>query len=81
MRVVLRKMGNSRGVIIPRALLAQLGMGADAALEMRIEAGEIRLRPQASHRAGWAAASAAIAAGVEEPAWPEFSDDDPDLRW
>jgi antitoxin MazE len=78
----LRKLGNSLGVIIPRPLLAQVGM-TDAA-EMKVEDGAIVLRPvKSAPREGWAEASRAVAADSDGAlAWPEFANEgDQALRW
>lgn len=62
MKVTIRKMGNSQGVLIPRPILAQLGLEVDdeAAMEVRDDALVIR-RPQKPAREGWAEASKALA--------------------
>ena len=77
----LRKLGNSQGVIIPKPLLAQVGM-TDAA-EMKVENGVIVLRPvRRAPREGWAEASRAIAGAAEDAAWPEFGNEgDAALSW
>lgn len=83
MLTTLRKLGNSHGVIIPKPLLAQVGMTDEA--EIKVENGAIVLRPaKRMPREGWAEASRAIAAEAEETqlVWPEFSNEgDSDLRW
>lgn len=84
MRANLRKMGNSQGVIIPQAVLGQVGMTAGGSFEMSLEAGEIRLRPKPfSPREGWADASKRIAQASDDAlVWPEFGNDsDRDLIW
>ncbi len=80
MRVVIRKLGNSRGVIIPKSLLAQAGLRETA--DMLLENGSIVLR-RPNPRDGWAEASKAIAAaGEDRLVWPEFGNkDDEALRW
>ena len=78
----LRKLGNSQGVIIPKPLLAQVGLTDEA--EMRVENGAIVLRPaRRAAREGWADASRAIAADADEGlVWPEFANEgDKALRW
>jgi antitoxin MazE len=60
MRVSLRKMGNSSGVIIPKPFLAEIG--ATGAVEMAVEDGRIVIEaPKRAPRAGWAAASRELA--------------------
>ena len=78
MRTTIRKMGNSQGVLIPKALLAQTGIGL--ATEMTVENGAIVLRkPKQMARETWAEASRTIAASGEEAlAWPEFANEGDD---
>ncbi len=65
MKTTIRKVGNSHGVIIPLAMLAQAGIQDEA--EMLVEKGAIVLRkPRKSVRAGWAEASKEIAAAGEK---------------
>ena len=81
-KIVIRRMGNSQGVIIPKPVLAQVGLTDEA--EMVVVKGAIVLRkPAGEARAGWAKASKRIAqAGKDEPAWPEFANEgDKDIRW
>jgi antitoxin MazE len=51
MRTVLRRVGNSRGVIIPAAFLAECGVGAE--IEMRQEGRGLVLEPVRAARLGW----------------------------
>lgn len=82
MKIAIRRMGNSRGVIIPKPILAHVGLETEA--EMVVEKGAIVLRkPAARVRAGWAEASRRLAkVGDDALAWPEFGNEsDKDLRW
>jgi antitoxin MazE len=81
MQTALRKMGNSQGVIIPQAFVAQLGVVLGQSLEMTLEGGELRLRPVTENpRVGWADAAKAIAeADDDQLVWPEFGNADDDL--
>ena len=82
MLITLRKLGNSQGVIIPKPLLAEVGLTGEA--EMRVENGAIVLRPaRRSPREGWAKASAAVAAaGDDRLVWPEFANEgDETFSW
>jgi antitoxin MazE len=84
MRAVLRKLGNSSGVIIPRSLLRDLGMSEGDPVEMTLEAGRIVLVPiKRRTRAGWAEASQSIAEARDDTlVWPEFGNaDDETLIW
>ncbi len=82
MKIAIRKMGNSQGVIIPKPILTQLGLETEA--EMSIERDSIVLRkPRKSAREGWAEASKAIAAsGDDRLVWPEFGNaGDAEFAW
>ena len=48
MKIAIRKMGNSQGVIIPQPVLTQLGLDSEA--EMSIERDAIVLRKSSSSR-------------------------------
>ncbi len=78
----IRRVGNSRGVIIPKLLLNEAGLEKEA--EITLESGAIVLRkPRRNPRQGWAEASRRIAAaGDDKLVWPEFGNvDDGELRW
>jgi len=51
MRTSLRKIGNSRGIIIPAALLAAAEIGDE--VELRQEAGRLVIESVKAPRAGW----------------------------
>ena len=51
MRTSLRKVGNSRGVIIPATLLAACEMGEE--VDIRLEGKQLVIAPIKSPRAGW----------------------------
>lgn len=60
MRVTIRQIGNCRGIIIPESFLKQLGLERRA--DMTVEGDVLVIRKtSAKVRAGWAAASKAIA--------------------
>ncbi|HMD64957.1 MAG TPA: AbrB/MazE/SpoVT family DNA-binding domain-containing protein [Stellaceae bacterium] len=84
MRAAVRKLGNSSGVIIPKSLLRELGVGEGDPVEMTLEAGRIVLVPiKRRARAGWSEASHAIAEEREDSlVWPEFANaEDDTLIW
>lgn len=85
MRTAIRKIGNSQGVLIPKPMLAETGLGANVDVDISVENGTIVLRPIQSHppRAGWAEAAREIAAkGADVPVWPEFANaEDVALKW
>lgn len=78
MRTSLRKVGNSRGIIIPAALLAACEMGDE--VDIRLEGKTLLIAPINAPRTGWfegykpGADAAALAAlpideGIEEWVW------------
>ena len=80
----IRQIGNSHGVVIPKTVLAQLGLDAKAGVEMTIEDGALVLRrPARPARTGWAQAARNIAeAGDDELVMGEFSNaGDSELAW
>jgi len=82
MEVAIRKMGNSQGVLIPKPILAQLGLEGTADLQVRD--GVIEIRPvRRNPREGWAEDARRIAdQGDDSLVWPEFvNDSDTDLGW
>ena len=82
MEVAIRKMGNSQGVLIPKPILAQLGLGGTADLQVRNGVIEIRA-PRGKAREGWADdAQRVAAAGDDVLVWPELANvDDGALVW
>lgn len=85
MRTALRKMGNSTGMIVPKALLNEMGIAAGTDIDLRVEAGRLVGDPVRKVREGWAEAAAAVAAAEEDPdeaAWEAFGNDgDEELVW
>jgi antitoxin MazE len=82
LQVSIRRIGNSQGIVIPKPVLAQLGLNGEA--EMTIEGGALVLRPPATAaRKGWAEAARKIAqAGDDALVMGEFGNEaDKDLRW
>ena len=83
-RVSIRQIGNSRGIVIPKPVLAQLGLDSKAGAEMTIEDGALVLRrPASPARTGWAEAARSIAeAGDDELVMGEFGNaEDSELVW
>jgi antitoxin MazE len=82
MKIAIRQLGNSHGVLIPKPLLAQVGLKTEATIS--VEKGAIVLRkPAKGARNGWAVAAARIAAaGDDRPVLGEFANhDDANLKW
>lgn len=84
MRTTLRKLGNSSGVIIPKAMLAELEIAIGDPIDIALDDGRIAItRIKRNPRAGWDQAFRDLAeAGDDRLVWPEFAnDDDADLSW
>jgi antitoxin MazE len=82
--VSIRQIGNSQGIVIPKPVLAQLGLDSRAGAEMTVEDGALVLRrPASPARTGWADAARRIAAaGDDELVMGEFGNaEDPELVW
>jgi antitoxin MazE len=47
------KIGNSRGVRIPKVLVEELGLGEGAEIEMEAQGGQLVIRPIQHPRMGW----------------------------
>jgi antitoxin MazE len=82
MQVAIRKMGNSQGVLIPKPILAQLGLEGTADLQVRDGVIEIRAI-QRNPREGWADDARRLAMqGDDALVWPELANaGDVDLVW
>lgn len=61
--VTIRSIGNSKGVVLPKPVLAQAGLEDATGAEMTVENGAIVLRkPAQPAREGWAEAARRLAA-------------------
>ena len=85
MQTSLRKMGNSVGMIVPKAVLQEIGLAVGAPMDVRVEEGKVVATPIRKAREGWAEDAAAVAAfGLteEEADWMGFGNDgDAELTW
>jgi antitoxin MazE len=82
MKIPIRRIGNSQGIIIPKPLLIQLGIADE--IDMEVSEDRIVLRkPSRPVRVGWAEESRKIAAAGEDAlVWPEFANEaDSELEW
>jgi antitoxin MazE len=82
MYVSIRSIGNSRGIVIPKPMLAQLGLIDEA--DLTIEGGALVIRkPATPARTGWADAAKAVALVKDgEPLLGDFANEgDEDLVW
>jgi antitoxin MazE len=75
-------MGNSQGVLIPKPVLAQLGLESEVEMEVENDAIVLR-RPRHKAREGWAEASQALAASADDAlVMGEFANvDDAEFAW
>jgi len=84
MEIAIRNIGNSKGVVLPKPLLAQAGLAGLTSAKVAVENGSIVLRkPSAPVRAGWAQAAAALAVkGDDALLMGEFGNvQDSELVW
>jgi antitoxin MazE len=82
MRTTIRRLGNSRGILIPKPLLEQTGLEDEA--EIIVKGNTLLVRaPKLRPRSGWAEASRKLAAaGDDKLIWPEFANElDASLEW
>jgi antitoxin MazE len=82
MHVTIRPFGNSRGIVIPKPMLTQLGLVDEA--DLTIEDGALVIRkPAPPARTGWAQAAKAVAlAKDDELLLGDFDNEgDEDLAW
>jgi antitoxin MazE len=80
--VTVRRIGNSLGIVIPKPVLAQVGLSEQA--ELTVERGAIVLRkPRKVTRSGWAEAAHSVANHSEdELLMGEFANAaDSELEW
>jgi antitoxin MazE len=78
----LQKVGNSRGVLLPKPLLAQAGLTQATGVDITLDGDAIVLRkPARPVREGWAQAAAQVAQAQDDaPLLGEF-DNAADVDW
>ena len=80
MRASIVRIGNSRGLRIPKALLDQCGIGD--AVDLTVEDGRLVLRPLRRVREGWSEAAATMAErGDDQMLDPETPTSFDDSDW
>ena len=80
----LRKMGNSTGLIVPKAVLREAGVESGTTLDLVVENGRIVASPVRDHpRAGWAEAARSLADEPDDLAdWRALPNEgDAELTW
>jgi antitoxin MazE len=82
MHIAIRPFGNSRGIVIPKPLLKQLGLEDEAEVSVENDALVIR-KPTHAPRAGWSEAAKVLAEANDDVLiMGEFAnEDDEDLTW
>ena len=84
MRSAVRKMGNSSGIIIPKPLLAELGVKAGDDVDLAFQDGRLVIEAlKTNPRAGWAEDARRIATAEDDHlVLDEFGNEgDDDLTW
>jgi antitoxin MazE len=64
MKAWLVRIGNSRGVRLPKPVIEQAGLSED--VELRVRQGSITILPKAELRSGWAEAAQRLSAHGED---------------
>ena len=73
MKAAIVRIGNSRGIRLPKALIQQYHLGTS--VELVAERGAIMIKPLKNPRAGWAEAAKRVAHLPDDPdlkAWRDF---------
>jgi antitoxin MazE len=80
MRSVIRRLGNSQGVSIPKSILDEAGLAIDSPIEIAVDGTTIVLRKVSVRpREGWAADAALVTYDAEDREWLD-ADLDPEAR-
>lgn len=82
MKTRLVRIGNSRGVRLPKPVIQEAGLTEE--VELRVRPGAVVIEPAAGARAGWADAAQRLAAGgrdrlLDAPTPTRF--DDEEWKW
>jgi len=82
MHIAIRPFGNSRGIVIPKTLLIQLGLEDEAEVSIENDALVIR-KPAQAARAGWGEAAKALAQAHDDVlVMGDFGNEaDKDMKW
>jgi antitoxin MazE len=72
MKISLLRIGNSKGIILPKPLISQLDLSDSVELDISDDSIILR-KPRGRARAGWARASRGLAVNADDGlVWPEF---------
>jgi antitoxin MazE len=82
MQIAIRPFGNSRGIVIPKPLLTQLGLEDEAEVSIENDALVIR-KPSKAPRSGWGEAAKTLAQANDDTlVMGEFANEaDENLTW
>lgn len=76
MLIKIRSVGNSKGIIIPKSIIAQLGLATEADVSV-VDGAMVVRGPAKPNRSGWADASKAVALADDDAlVMPEFTNTD-----
>ncbi len=75
------KIGNSKGVRIPKALIEQANLGDE--VELEVQEGKLVIKPAGGPRAGWEEDFARMTEEDKQPVFPDFPNqwDEEDWEW
>ena len=80
MKTALVRIGNSKGVRIPKKIIEQCGLGEH--VEMTVQGNTVVIAPGRKPRDGWEDSFRAMsAAGDDEPLWPDYMSSEADEEW
>ena len=80
MRASIIKIGNSKGIRLPKSILEELSFGEEVELESK--GTHLEIRPvKKNPREGWAEALAAIPESEKGLVWPEFGNEWDEKEW
>jgi len=84
MQIAIRTIGNSKGVVLPKPILSQIGLAEDTIASLTVEDGAVVLRKvDRAVRKGWEEAAQKLAAhGCDDLLMGEFGNDaDAEIVW
>ena len=80
MKTNLVRIGNSKGVRIPKKIIEECGLGDE--VDLRVRGKAVIITPARKLREGWAESCKAMhAAGDDKPVWPDYMSAEADEDW